>query len=74
MPLGTCRTGRFWELFLIMPRFLFTAPWWLAGTTYLAALTAGAVPGILLLLFSELRLIFRGQTYIESLQVTTPEL
>lgn len=68
------RTGHFWELFLITPSFLLTAPWWLAGTTYLAALTAGAVPGILLLIISELRLIFRGQSYIESLQVTPPEL
>ena len=81
MPRGTCRllapvlrTGHFWELFLITPRLLLTAPWWLAGTTYLAALTAGAVPGILLLIISELRLIFRGQSYIESLQVTHPEL
>ena len=81
MSSGTCRllapvlrTGHFWELFLITPRFLLTAPWWLAGTTYLAALTAGAIPGILLLIISELRLIFRGQNYIESLQVTSHEL
>ncbi len=63
------RSGHFWEFFLITPRFLVTAPWWLAGTTYLVALAAGAIPGISLLLVSELRLIFRGQSYIESLQV-----
>ena len=63
------RSGRFWEFFLITPRFLLTAPWWLAGNTYLSALTGSAIPGILLLLTSELRLIFRGQSYIESLQV-----
>ena len=63
------RSGHFWEFFLLTPRFLVTAPWWLAGTTYLVALVAGAIPGISLLLVSELRLIFRGQSYIESLQV-----
>jgi len=66
------QSGHFWEVFLITPSFLLTAPWWLAGTTYLTALTGGAVPGILLLLTSELRLIFRGQSYIESLQVQHP--
>lgn len=63
------RSGHLWEFFFVTPRFLLTAPWWLAGNTYLVALTGSAVPGILLLLTSELRLIFRGQSYIESLQV-----
>ena len=65
------RSGHFWGFLLIMPRFLLTAPWWLAGTTYLTALTMGAIPGVILLLASELRLLFRGQSYIESLQVHT---
>ena len=63
------QSGRYWELLVITPRFLLSSPGWLAGATYLAALSTGALPGLALLLTSELRLILRGQTYIESLQV-----
>ena len=63
------QTGHFRQFFLVTPRFMLAAPPWLAGTTYLTALTLGAIFGIVVLLASELRLIYRGQSYIESLQV-----
>ena len=66
------RSGRFWELLVITPKFMLSSPGWLAGTTYMAVLSTGALPGLALLLTSELRLILSGQTYIESLQVGQP--
>ncbi len=61
------RSRRYWEGILVTPRFLMVAPAWQGAVTYLMSLTGGSCIGILLLLASQLRLIMRGQTYVESL-------
>ena len=63
------RSRRYWEALIVTPRFILTAPPWLGATTYLAALTAGVLLGMCLLLASQLRLLLHGQSYIESLLV-----
>jgi hypothetical protein len=65
--LPIARSGRCWEAILVTPRFLLVAPGWQAAVTYLMSLTGGSSVGVMLLLASQLRLIMRGQTYIESL-------
>jgi hypothetical protein len=60
---------RYWEVLLVSPRFLLAAPRWLAATTYLAALTGSCCVSLSVLLTSQLRLLFRGQSYIDSLKV-----
>ncbi|CAL8467673.1 g7211 [Coccomyxa elongata] len=61
------RSRRYWEGILVTPRFLLVAPAWQGAVTYLMSLTGGSCIGIMLLLASQLRLIMRGQTYVESL-------
>ncbi|EIE24647.1 zf-DHHC-domain-containing protein [Coccomyxa subellipsoidea C-169] len=65
--LPIAKSKRYWEAILVTPRFLLVAPAWQAAVTYLMSLTGGSCVGVTILLASQLRLIVRGQTYIESL-------
>ncbi len=65
--LPIAKSRRYWEAILVTPRFLLVAPAWQAAVTYLMSLTGGSCVGVTILLASQLRLIVRGQTYIESL-------
>lgn len=63
------KRGRYWEGILLTPRFIIMAPAWQLAATYLMCLTGGSCIGVMVLLAAQLRLILRGQTYIESLHV-----